>query len=78
MQKAKVFRFAMLGCLPGSLFAQEFSKDIAPIFAANCIGCHASGVKMGSLDLDTMEGIRTGGTTGLFLCPVIPRLAGCI
>src|SRR6266478_8312110 len=69
MQKAKVFRFAMLACLPGSLFAQEFSKDIAPIFAANCIGCHASNVKMGSLDLDTMEGIRTGGNNGTILVP---------
>src|SRR5437899_5454349 len=69
MQKAKVFRFAMLACLAGSLFAQEFSKDIAPIFAANCIGCHASGVKMGSLDLDTMEGIRTGGNHGTILVP---------
>src|SRR6266478_2523226 len=69
MQKAKVFRFAMLACLPGSLFAQEFSKDIAPIFAANCIGCHASGVKMGSLDLDTMEGIRAGGNNGTVLVP---------
>ena len=64
-----MFRFAMLACLPGSLFAQEFSKDIAPIFAANCIGCHASGVKMGSLDLDTMEGIRTGGNNGTILVP---------
>src|SRR5258708_11642951 len=69
MQKAKVFRFAKLACLSGSLFAQEFSKDIAPIFAANCIGCHASVVKMGSLDLDTMEGIRTGGNNGTVLVP---------
>src|SRR6266403_813759 len=68
-QKSKVFRFKILACLPGCLFGQEFSKDIAPIFAANCIGCHASGVKMGSLDLDTMEGIRTGGNNGTILVP---------
>src|SRR5437762_6753719 len=52
-----------------TLHAQEFSKDIAPIFAANCIGCHASNVKMGSLDLDTMEGIKAGGNHGTILVP---------
>src|SRR5438552_1524270 len=52
-----------------SLRAKEFSKDIAPIFAANCIGCHAANVKMGSLDLDTMEGIKTGGNHGTILVP---------
>src|SRR3954466_9585759 len=60
---------AVLACLPCCLAAQDFSKDVAPIFAANCIGCHASGVKMGSLDLDTMEGIRTGGNNGTILVP---------
>src|SRR5437867_11501423 len=68
-QKSKVFRLAILACLAGSLHAQEFSKDIAPIFAANCIGCHASNVKMGSLDLDTMEGIKAGGNHGTVLVP---------
>src|SRR5262245_42710219 len=51
------------------LWGQEFSKDIAPIFAANCIGCHATGVKMGGLDLDTMEGIQAGGNHGTVLAP---------
>src|SRR4051794_34756580 len=61
--------FATLVLLPTALLAQEFSKDIAPIFAANCIGCHAANVKLGSLDLDTMEGIRTGGNHGTILVP---------
>src|SRR5438093_8092099 len=69
MRKSTVLRFAVLACLAGCLCAQEFSKDIAPIFAANCIGCHASGVKMGSLDLDTMEGIRAGWNNGTVLVP---------
>src|SRR5437868_12795567 len=68
-QKSIVLRFAIMACAVGCLRAQEFSKDIAPIFAANCIGCHASSVKMGSLDLDTMEGIRTGGNHGTILVP---------
>src|SRR5258706_13768576 len=62
----RVTAFALLAV---SLHAQEFSKDVAPIFAANCIGCHAANVKMGSLDLDTMEGIRTGGNHGTILVP---------
>jgi WD40 repeat protein len=60
---------AILATLPIGLHAQVFSKDIAPIFAANCIGCHAANVKMGSLDLDTMEGIRAGGNHGTVLVP---------
>ena len=57
-------RLAALALLAVLLPAQEFSKDIAPIFAENCIGCHASNVKMGGLDLDTMEGIKAGGKHG--------------
>src|SRR5580704_15567227 len=58
--------FSLLACV---LQAQDFSKDIAPIFAENCIGCHASNVKMGGLDLDTMEGIQKGGNHGKVLTP---------
>jgi len=62
-------RLGVVALLAVGLHAQEFSKDIAPIFAANCIGCHASNVKMGSLDLDTMEGVKTGGKQGVILVP---------
>src|SRR6266851_6415622 len=62
-------RLAVSALLMAGLYAQEFSKDVAPIFAANCIGCHASNVKMGSLDLDTMEGIKTGGNHGTVIVP---------
>ncbi len=48
---------------------RTFSKDIAPIISENCIGCHASTVKMGGLDLDTMEGIQQGGNHGPVLVP---------
>src|SRR5437867_4484897 len=68
-QKSKVFRLAILACFVQLLQGQELSRDIAPIFAANCIGCHASNVKMGSLDLDTMEGIKAGGNHGTILVP---------
>ena len=42
----------------------SFAKDVAPIFAANCAGCHASNVAMGTLDLDTFAGIQKGGHSG--------------
>src|SRR5260370_5178643 len=62
-------RLALLASFAVGLHAQEFSKDIAPSFAENCIGCNASNVKMGILDLDTMEGIRNGGNNGTILVP---------
>src|SRR5216684_3101726 len=46
-----------------------FSKDIAPIIAENCIGCHTGSAKLGGLDLDTIEGIKKGGTHGAVLVP---------
>src|SRR5260221_1578225 len=62
----RVTAFALLAV---NLHAQEFSKDIAPIFAAYCIGCHAANLKMGSLGLDTMEGIKPGGKHVTILVP---------
>ena len=44
--------------------APSFAKDVAPIFAANCAGCHAGNVAMGTLDLDTFAGIQKGGHSG--------------
>ena len=47
----------------------SFAKDVAPIFAANCAGCHAATVSMGSLDLDTFEGLQKGGHHGAVITP---------
>ncbi|MGA3079432.1 MAG: c-type cytochrome domain-containing protein [Bryobacteraceae bacterium] len=47
----------------------SFAKDVAPIFAANCAGCHASNVAMGTLDLDTFSGIQKGGHSGPVIVP---------
>ena len=49
--------------------APSFAKDVAPIFAANCAGCHASNVAMGTLDLDTFAGIQKGGHSGPVIAP---------
>ena len=42
----------------------SFAKDVAPIFAANCAGCHGANVRMGSLSLDSYEGVEKGGNHG--------------
>ena len=58
--------FAMPACADE---APSFAKDVAPIFAANCAGCHASNVAMGTLDLDTFAGIQKGGHSGPVIVP---------
>src|SRR5436305_10504882 len=63
------FRLAALASLAAGLSAQEFSKDIAPIIAENCIGCHNGSGKMGGLDLDTVDAIKKGGNHGPVLAP---------
>ena len=50
-------------------YAQSFNKDVAPVFAKNCSGCHSANVKMGSLDLETWDGIQRGGNHGTILVP---------
>jgi DNA-binding beta-propeller fold protein YncE len=49
--------------------APSFAKDVAPIVAANCAGCHASNVTMGTLDLDTFAGLQKGGHSGPVIVP---------
>jgi WD40 repeat protein len=46
-----------------------FIKDVAPIFANYCYGCHAASVKMGSLDLETADGLARGGNHGTIIVP---------
>jgi len=49
--------------------APTFVKDIAPILNARCAGCHAEGVKMGSLVTDSYEELIKGGTHGTIVVP---------
>ncbi|HEU0119672.1 MAG TPA: c-type cytochrome domain-containing protein [Bryobacteraceae bacterium] len=52
-----------------SLGAQSFEGDVQPIFRRHCYGCHAANVRMGSLDIQTIEGLRRGGNQGPVLVP---------
>lgn len=49
--------------------AQSYVRDVYPIWEKHCLGCHASGTKMGSLDIETWEGLQRGGNHGTILVP---------
>ena len=55
-----------------ALVAQDapltFQGDVAPIFAANCLACHAEAAQAG-LDLRTVESILKGGASGPAVVP---------
>jgi WD40 repeat protein len=51
------------------LAAQDFSKDVAPVLAANCLGCHTAATKMGGLSLETSAALQAGGSHGPAIVP---------
>ncbi|MDX2179246.1 MAG: c-type cytochrome domain-containing protein [Bryobacteraceae bacterium] len=46
------------------LLAVDWTRDIQPLFADKCNGCHAAAVTMGSLNLETYDGVLKGGNHG--------------
>src|SRR6476620_1549370 len=52
-----------------------FEKNIRPVLVANCYQCHSASSKelKGELRLDTKEGVRKGGETGLAVVPGKPE-----
>ncbi|MGA2134552.1 MAG: c-type cytochrome domain-containing protein [Bryobacteraceae bacterium] len=52
-----------------ALSAADYTKDVAPILAANCAGCHSGNVKMGKLDLASFAGLQKGGQAGSAIVP---------
>ncbi len=55
------------GLIAGSLWAQEpvsYNKQIQPILARNCQGCHQSTSKQSDLSLATFQDFKTGGKKG--------------
>ncbi len=47
----------------------SFSKEIAPILAARCMGCHGDNNPRGGLRLNNFAGMRQGGGSGPLLVP---------
>ncbi len=62
---------AILLLAAGTAGAEEvsYARDLAPILMTRCSGCHAAGVKMGSLDLDSWDAMMAGGTHGSVVAP---------
>ncbi|MEX0716443.1 MAG: c-type cytochrome domain-containing protein [Planctomycetaceae bacterium] len=50
----------------------DFSKDIAPIFEANCTACHNIAIAENDLNLEDVESILKGGTNGPAVEPKDP------
>jgi hypothetical protein len=51
------------------LAGQSFDRDLQPVFRQHCYACHAANVKMGSLDVETMDGLLRGGNRGTIIVP---------
>src|SRR5215472_2597145 len=47
----------------------SYAKDVAPIFASNCAGCHGGNAKMGNLSLDSYDSLKQGGHSGPVIVP---------
>ncbi len=65
-QKSKLERSMNPGA--GKNAGISFSKQVAPILAKNCLGCHDDTAR-GRLRLDTFAGMRQGGMSGPLLVP---------
>jgi hypothetical protein len=48
---------------------QSFESELQPVFRKHCYGCHAANVKMGSLDVETLDGLTRGGNQGPIVVP---------
>lgn len=51
----------------------SFETDVAPILSTNCTRCHGTDRASARLRLDTFNGLRAGGRSGMLLQPGRPR-----
>lgn len=58
---------------PGGDGTLKFSRDIAPILAGNCLGCHNADRKQGMLDFSTFEKLLAGNDAGPVIVPGQPE-----
>src|SRR3989442_16038210 len=47
----------------------DFNRDIAPIFQASCVACHAPEKPQGRLRLDSEAAVLQGGVSGKIVIP---------
>jgi hypothetical protein len=60
----KYFVFAV-----GVLSAQDFTRDVQPIFAKRCQGCHGPAQQMAGVRFDDPEAVLKGGYSGPIVVP---------
>src|ERR1043166_4459086 len=41
----------------------DYVREVKPLLVAKCYSCHGNGAKLGEFQIDTREGILTGGVT---------------
>jgi len=65
------FGLAILAILMmgSATYAQDFAKDVQPIFAERCVRCHGEKRQEGGLRLDVRRRAMQGGDTGLAISP---------
>jgi mono/diheme cytochrome c family protein len=68
-QVLRLALFLVFAALPARAADPSFTKDVFPILAANCAGCHAGNVTMGNLNLEAFAGLQKGGHTGAAIVP---------
>lgn len=62
-------RFAGL-LLAGSLWGQvDYQREVHPILAAKCVGCHSAEKRSGGLSLGTLKDVLEGGRSGAAVKP---------
>jgi WD40 repeat protein/mono/diheme cytochrome c family protein len=67
--------WACLAALPLVAAAAEpsFHRDVRPILAKNCAGCHQPSSKSSGLDVTTFAAFKTGGKRGVAFTPGSPE-----
>lgn len=57
---------------PDAAGVEFFEKSVRPLLVKHCYECHAAGEANGGLVLDTRDGVRKGGDSGLAIVPGQP------
>ncbi len=47
----------------------DYSRDVKPLLAKNCVSCHGPTKQSASLRLDSFQGIQKGGNSGAIVAP---------
>src|SRR5262245_14946761 len=60
---------ALLSGLTSSARAADFNRDVKPVLAQHCVGCHGPEKQRASLRLDTAAALLEGGNSGPAVVP---------